>query len=394
MHVYPTKFSLSQLQRFTSCPRAFQLHDLTALPGEPDDARAFAAVLRRTCSEALREHASGNRAAGLDAGRVVATYRTAWIDSGFSDSARFEEGLAIVKSWALRQGVVEGADVLGVDQPFVLSIGPCTVTGTLDRVDRAGDTLRVRALSAARIPMSREDAAGNLQIAVYDLAARHLWPQAEHVEVEVELLRHGSVLRLSRSDEQREATRVYLRATLDQIDRGMRLGGDLQARPTLRCTSCTHRSHCGAYADALAARRAFISPSDGDLEGVAREREEVARLVKVLSGRKDALEAVLRARIEADGELRAGGMRYSIGTTTYTDYPVGATLALLGPLAAEDTGPILDRIAAVRAPAVRKVLEELSASMTPEEIALLRETLEGLAQKTFSTRLIAKEETP
>jgi hypothetical protein len=267
------------------------------------------------------------------------------------------------------------------------------VTGTLDRVERIGDALRVRVHSTARIPMSRDEVDASLQVALYDLAGFDEWPCASRVEVEVELLRHGYVVRVARSDEQRQATREYLAATIDRIEATKATGADFPTRPSVRCASCEHRGQCPAYADALAARRTFACTSTEDLEAVSREREEVARLVKVLSDRKEELEDVLRARIKEQGELHVAGMRYALGTATLTEYPVSPTLEALAHIAAQSPEQMLERLATIRAPALRKLVDELAPSLSAEAAAQLRATLESLVLRTFSQRFVAKEAT-
>ncbi len=248
MHVRRKTYFLSELQRHASCPRSFQLHDLQGLPPETSESARLSSVVRRACANALREHAAEHRSAGLDPASVVRAYRTAWVASGLSEPAWFEEGLEVLKAWALRQGAVEGDDLLGVDHPFCFDVEGHLVTGTLDRVERAGDALRVRVHSTERMPMSRDEVDASLQVAIYDLAGLDEWPCASCVEVEVELLRHGHVVRVARSDEQREATRAYLAATIDRIEATKATGADFPTRPGVRCASCEHRGQCPAYA--------------------------------------------------------------------------------------------------------------------------------------------------
>lgn len=387
-----TTILASELQRYAGCPRAYQLHDLEGAPAASESSR-LASVIRRACAGALRDHAAERRSGGLEPASVVAAYRNAWEASGLSEPASFEEGLEIVKAWGLRQGVVQSDDILAVDQPYRIEVGHWRVTGTMDRADRVGDALRVRIHSTARVPMSRDEADASLQVALCDLAGLAEWPCASRVEVEVELLRHGHVLRIARSEEQREATRAYLIATLDQIEATAQTGADFPARPGLRCASCDTRDRCPAYADALAARRTFVCTSAEDLAAVSREREEVARLVRVLSDRKEELEAVLRARIKEHGELQVAGMRYTLGTATLTEYPVGPTLEALARITAQPQEVLLERLASIRAPALRKLVDELAPSLSAEVAAQLRGALDSLALRTFSQRFVAKEAT-
>jgi hypothetical protein len=87
-------------------------------------------------------------------------------------------------------------------------------------------------------------------------------------------------------------------------------------------------------------------------------------------------------------------MRYAIGTTTHTEYPVEATLDALERALGWTRGALLERVASIGAPAVRTLVDEVGPTLAPEAAAGLRESLDALASKTLSPRLVAKEERP
>ena len=387
-------YSYSHLNRFASCPRLYELHYVDRLPADDSDASRFGVLLHRTCEIVLQEHVECRRCGPIEPTNVVRAYRKAWAESELGDSLRFEEGLELAKSWAVRQGCVEWHEVIGVEEPFELPLRDYRIVGKMDRVQRSGGVVRVRDYKTTRVPMTREEVEGSLQLAIYDLAAHDLWPGAKRVELEIELLRHGTVIRTSRTDEQREATRAYILATIAKIEAAESGGGELPTRPTIQCATCDHRSQCREYAQALAAKRTFVCTDHEDLVAVSREREEVARLVKVLVGRKEALEAILKAQLREHDELRVGGMRYSLGTAMYTEYPVDATLDALERLTGLKRDELLERLASIGGPAVRKLVSEIEPTLAPQVVAALKATLDLLAARSFSTRLVAKEERP
>ena len=122
--------------------------------------------------------------------------------------------------------------------------------------------------------------------------------------------------------------------------------------------------------------------------------EEVAALVKVLIGRKEALEAILKAQLRERDELRVGGMRYSLGTATYAEYPVDATLEALERATGMQRSDLLERLASIGAPALRKLLAAVGPALAPNAAEALRATLDKLAAKSVSLRLVAREERP
>ena len=386
-HVY----SHSHLHRFTECPKSFELHYVERLDPERSEASLFGTVLHRTCEIAMHQHMEDRRVGPIEPGHATEAFRWAWQETKLDDLALFEEGLGIAKSWAQRQGWVDWERIVGVEMPFTIHVGYNRIVGKFDRVDAAGGTVRVRDYKSCRIPMSREEVEGSLQLAIYDLAARKVWPGAARVELEVELLRHGNVIRTTRTDAQCQATVEYILATIAKIE-ATDFANDYPARQGLHCTSCEQRSHCPAYADALAAKRTFVCTDEGDLLAVSREREEVARLVKALTTRKEALEAILKNKLRDVDELRLGGVRYLMGKTMNTEYPIGPTLEALERVTGMRQDELLERVAAVSPPALRKFVEELAATQTSFDALNLRASLEALAQRTFSPRLVTKED--
>ncbi len=55
---------------------------------------------------------------------------------------------------------------------------------------------------------------------------------------------------------------------------------------------------------------------------------------------------------------------------------------------------LLERLASIGGPAVRKLVSEIGPTLSPQTVAALKATLDLLAAKSFSTRLVAKEERP
>ncbi len=180
-------YSYSHLNRFASCPRSFQLHYIDRLPAEDSDASRFGVLLHRTCEAALFEHVACRHDGPIEPASVVRAYRRAWEESELGDSLRFEEGLELAKSWAVRQGCVAWHEVIGIEEPFEIAVGDYRLVGKMDRVERADGVVRVRDYKTTRAPMTREEVEGSLQLAIYDLAAWELWPGAKRVELEIEL---------------------------------------------------------------------------------------------------------------------------------------------------------------------------------------------------------------
>jgi hypothetical protein len=215
-----TQHIVAELLRFATQSRSPELPCLDLQPKKGTDEARLAALFRRACWLTLHQHRSQGGSGGVDPACVVRAFAAAWEESGFTDHARFEESLEVAKGWGRRQGVLSPDDLLGLDMPFGLELGGYRLTGNLDRVQRVGGGLRVRTYCAARVPMSCEEIEGSLRLAISDLATAQLYPSVTRIDVELELLRHGAVVRFTRTEEQRDATRAYVVATLDRMASG------------------------------------------------------------------------------------------------------------------------------------------------------------------------------
>ena len=208
-------YSYSRLNRYATCPLSFKLHYLDALPNEPAVELQFGTLLHRTLEALVREHVRANRIERIGVDDAVRAFRREWSAGTLSDPALFADGLEIVKRWAL------------------------------DRVDRVNDdTIRVRDYKSHRVLFAQDEVDASLQLSLYDLAARQLWPWAKHVELELDMVRHGVAHRTSRGDDAREATREYVLATVAQIEGAK----EFPATPHTHCNRCDqplleNRSH-------------------------------------------------------------------------------------------------------------------------------------------------------
>ena len=379
-------YSHSHLARFAQCPLSYRLHYVDRLPADVAPERHFGAVLHRTLEETVRDHVRARQNGPLDADYALESYRLAWTGSELRDHALFVEGRELVERWVEREGAVDGNRVLGVEQAFSLHMGGFALRGVMDRVDRVGDeAIRIRDYKSTRLPPRREDVEESLQLAIYDLAARQLWPWAKRVELAFDLLRHDVVIRTERSDAQREATREYIFATVAQIR-----SGEALASPSTLCTTCDHRSQCPAYADTSAGKREYAGAAPEDLPAVAREREELGAVIKALVVRKDTLDGILRAELEHQPELVLDGRRYTLNVALYRDYPLEPTVAMLV-AAGVPREEALARLAAVDGSALRGLLGVLRRRLPPPEMAALEDRLDAQARISPVTRLTVRE---
>ncbi|GAB4110410.1 MAG: hypothetical protein OHK0013_46270 [Sandaracinaceae bacterium] len=376
------------MSRFETCPLSYRLHYIEKKQAEPGLPLRFGKTVHAVLERLLKEVLDDERTGPLSEERALELYREAWSTEGLTGIEVFEEGLRILRDFIREQGVVDHRNILAVEKEFRLPVGPFTVLGFIDRVDWVDDeTIEVIDYKTNHQLFARDEVESSLQLSLYHVAAQRLWPWAKKVKLTFWMLRHGVRQETTRTEEQLKDALAYV----ETLGRQTESAKEYPARLNANCSYCDHRKQCPAYADALQGKREFIASDLADLEGVAREREEVARLAKLLYARKEELEDVLKVHLKHQDELVLGGVRYRMFTATSLDYPLEPTVSLLAEVSGLTREELLERLGAVDKKALDALLKSLGKKLDKPRVSLLKAELEAHADKKVSPRLWAKE---
>lgn len=380
--------SYSRLSRFETCPLSYRLHYIEKKQAEPGLSLRFGKTIHAVLERLIKEVVDDERTGPLSEERAIELYREAWGAEQLTGMDVFAEGLAILRRFIAEQGVVDHRDVLAVEKEFRLPVGPFEVLGFIDRVDWLDDeTVEVIDYKTNHQLFTRDEVDTSLQMSLYEVAVRRLWPWAKKVKLTFWMLRHGVRQVTTRTEEQLADALAYV----ETLGRQTETATEYPARLNTNCSYCDHRKQCPAYADALKGKREFIVEDFADLEGVAREREEVARLAKALYARKEELEDILKAQLKERDELVLGGVRYRMFATTSLDYPLEPTLSLLADATGLSRDEVLGKLGAIDKKALDALLKSLGKKLDKPRVSLLKAELEAHADKKLSPRLWAKE---
>ena len=380
--------SYSRLSRFETCPLSYRLHYIEKKQAEPGLPLRFGKTIHAVLERLIKEVVDDERTGPLSEERAIELYREAWGAERLTGMDVFAEGLAILRRFIAEQGVVDHRDVLAIEKEFRLPVGPFEVLGFIDRVDWIDDeTVEVIDYKTNHQLFTRDEVDTSLQMSLYEVAVRRLWPWAKKVKLTFWMLRHGVRQQTTRTEEQLADALAYV----ETLGRQTETATEYPARLNTNCSYCDHRKQCPAYADALKGKREFIVEDLADLEGVAREREEVARLAKALYARKEELEDILKAQLKERDELVLGGVRYRMFATTSLDYPLEPTLSLLADATGLSRDAVLGKLGAIDKKALDALLKSLGKKLDKPRVSLLKAELEAHADKRMSPRLWAKE---
>lgn len=380
--------SYSRLTRFETCPLSYRLHYIEKQQAEPGLPLRFGKTIHAVLERLIKEVVDDERTGPLSEERAIELYREAWGAERLTGMDVFAEGLAILRRFIAEQGVVDHRDVLAIEKEFRLPVGPFEVLGFIDRVDWIDDeTVEVIDYKTNHQLFTRDEVDTSLQMSLYEVAVRRLWPWAKKVKLTFWMLRHGVRQQTTRTEEQLADALAYV----ETLGRQTETATEYPARLNTNCSYCDHRKQCPAYAEALKGKREFIVEDLADLEGVAREREEVARLAKALYARKEELEDILKAQLKERDELVLGGVRYQMFATTSLDYPLEPTLSLLADATGLSRDEVLGKLGAIDKKALDALLKSLGKKLDKPRVSLLKAELEAHADKRMSPRLWAKE---
>ncbi|MBK6682875.1 MAG: PD-(D/E)XK nuclease family protein [Deltaproteobacteria bacterium] len=380
--------SYSRLSRFETCPLSYRLHYIEKKQAEPGLPLRFGKTIHAVLERLIKEVVDDERTGPLSEERAIELYREAWGAERLTGMDVFAEGLAILRRFIAEQGVVDHRDVLAIEKEFRLPVGPFEVLGFIDRVDWIDDeTVEVIDYKTNHQLFTRDEVDTSLQMSLYEVAVRRLWPWAKKVKLTFWMLRHGVRQETTRTEEQLADALAYV----ETLGRQTETATEYPARLNTNCSYCDHRKQCPAYAEALKGKREFIVEDLADLEGVAREREEVARLAKALYARKEELEDILKAQLKERDELVLGGVRYRMFATTSLDYPLEPTLSLLADATGLSRDEVLGKLGAIDKKALDALLKSLGKKLDKPRVSLLKAELEAHADKRMSPRLWAKE---
>jgi len=380
--------SYSRLSRFEQCPLSYKLHYLDKQQAEPGIPLRFGKVIHAVLENLIREVIIDERSGPLSEDRAVELYREAWNADRLAGINVFEEGLHILRDFVREEGVVDHRDVLAVEKEFQLPVGPFTVLGFIDRVNWVDDdTIEVVDYKTNRQLFTREDVDSSLQMSLYEVAARRLWPWVKNVKLTFRMLRHGIRQETTRTPQRLSDALAYVETVGTQTEAAK----EFPARLNANCVYCDHKLHCPAYAEALQGRPHLICEDTRDLEAVAREREQVARLAKILYARKEELEGILKAQLRDRDELVLGGVRYRMFNVTTHEYRLEATLSLLANATGMPSDELLGKVGAVDKKSLDALLKNLGKRLEKPRVSLLKAELEAKAESRHSPRLWAKE---
>lgn len=386
----PITWSFSRLDKYRQCPKRYKFQYLEKQQEPKTDALFFGTMLHSVLEDLYQwvideEH----QGPWPDPREITEMYKSTFARSGVSDRNLFGEGLKIVHDYIQRNPVADSRRVLSAEQGFTIDVMGTKVRGYIDRIDRMGDDgVMVVDYKSNRMLYDRDELDSHLQLSIYAMAARKLYPWAKRVGVGFYMLRHNTMQLTERSEEQLELDAHYVQTLAKQatVDR------KFEARLGPLCSWCGFRKQCDQFQGALAGGDDMARAIEGmGLDDIVTERERVKTVSKLAAKRADELDEVIKNHLSENETLEAGGMKYEMTTVTYRDYDVGKTVKALTELTPYDADHVRDSITVVNNRKLNAFVDGLDRDTT--DVGKLRLKLATVATEDPRMRLKGKKAT-
>ena len=185
------------------------------------------------------------------------------------------------------------------------------IFGYIDRIeyDQDEDILRIVDYKTSRMAITQQEADGDVQLSMYLLVAKYLYPDFRKVVAELQYVRLGDHVRTSRTDEELETFRKWLISLYHKIRE------DKVHKSTLNryCGWCDSKAGCVAYKELINGEAEEFSLDGMDADSLDEQLEKVAIHIKILDGRKKEIETKFKDELKKNdnqGIKMASGERY------------------------------------------------------------------------------------
>lgn len=310
--VLPKSISASAGHVFELCPARYVAESLTRTPNVGGSAASLGTSVHNALEDWCLSGHMTDPNAPLSALHEV--YEREYDKLFGADLERKDEGVELVKKWYERTHPIEheiiSAEVKSTFPLKVIHQGSevvVPVTYIWDRCDRLpnGD-IDVVDYKTISIPLGPDQMKEKLQVRLYSLAARVQFPDAPRRWVTYDMLRHGSPVGVTFTEEEDVETYRYLQGLL------LRILEEDASNPTEKinpeCRWCIRKSVCGSLKKHANAGGIH---GNSDIKSIAQAREKANNIKAALSALINEYDDALMRHLERKNEIEdvVGGIK-------------------------------------------------------------------------------------
>ena len=394
------KTSNTAIEQYIRCPRQYHEERHKKNRGQPSQTMLSGRVVHRTIDKLLKNHKERGEADYLDIADANEIFAQEWsAEPGIFDKNLFTSGLQWISDMIDDLGVIDPAHILGTEQWFSIMLDDGTeVVGVIDLVlgvesfdEETGECfldIEVVDWKTSLSFVSQHDADESLQLSLYLMAARQMFPEARSYTAALHMLPDRNHLATKRSMAELQEDALFVKTTASKIE------ADTMWLPIVNtsCIYCHLRSDCDAYKDALASPLPAIVADEHDFDGLAKERVRVALLKKLAEKRQKEIDEIFMTHMRSTGApLELGDNFFRLMTSPTRNYPTLKTCRLLVERLNLDMDHVLESICSVGKTKLDNLLKSYKGD---GDTRMIEAALANVVQTSYNQRIFHKSSKP
>jgi hypothetical protein len=269
-----------------------------------------------------------------DINKILEKYDNVSVEEGIEDYEVHVEGRDLVSKRL--KNFLSGRKIIGLEIKFgffgesggqdVTSKFGVPVMGAIDKVEELDeDTIIITDYKTSKTAPTSSQMKHDVQLSLYDLVAKQLFPQYKRVVLALDLLK-SEMLYTYRTDEQREVFEHYLKAVYDQM---LALKEeDVKASLNMFCPWCDFKDYCSTYQSACKkSDYTFLPTMQYTDDQLISEWEMVKSIKKILESRERELGMVMMGKIKNNSaSLKGDNQEIYVRQNSSTNYDLKTVL--------------------------------------------------------------------
>ncbi len=234
-----TRLSASAVDRYERCGLQFKLDRDWRIAERPAAAMQYGAAIHRVLKTYFDSVRAGRPKTDEE---LIELFRqdlaAAKIQEAYQHELYEEQGVEQLLAFLAAAGSLPAPQVLHTEESFEIRVGPTTVVGRIDRIDRRPDGGVAIIDYKTGKARDQEDADESLQLSLYAMAAREKWGYEVSALIFQNLTENVPVITT-----RTEAELLAARARVEKAAKGI-AEGEFEAKTGNHCNFCAYRSLC------------------------------------------------------------------------------------------------------------------------------------------------------
>jgi putative RecB family exonuclease len=322
------RMSASRTNNFLSCKQKYWYTYIEKLPKVENASFKMGLAVHESLELAGHIWLEKGKFDSDDVEKIMEKYNEISIREGISDYENHLEGKDLVKKRL--NAFMTGQKVIGLETKFGFwgpDGGPkiesdlgVPLIGAIDKIEEYDDdTLLIIDYKTSKTAPTASQMKTDIQLSMYDLVARKLFPQYKRVVLALDLLR-TDVLFTYRTSEQRLEFERYLKSVYDSMI--ALKAEDVKASLNMFCPWCDFRDYCSTYQRACKkSDYKFLPTMEYTDEQLIEEWNSVKSVKKILESRERELGMVMMEKIKKDyNNLKGDNSEIYVRQNSSTNY--------------------------------------------------------------------------